>query len=162
MRRVQRHRALRDSFETIRAAHDKFIHRILLDCLTYNKLTWYPHPHVISVRLRACCVCVCVCARGNAHVVCVCMCARKSGLLCLCCSIATYAPSAQTRRTTVNTILRIALKFARRMCQSEEVEKGVIQVVCVCLLCVRMCKCVCVCICVCVFVCVCVRADPEI
>jgi hypothetical protein len=45
------------------------VERILLDCLTYNKLTW----------------------------------------------------------TTVNTLLRIALKFARRMCQAEEVEKGVVQ-----------------------------------
>jgi len=58
-----------DSFETIRVAHAKFVDRILLDCLTYNKLTW----------------------------------------------------------TTVNTLLRIALKFARRMCQFEEVERGEIQ-----------------------------------
>ena len=58
-----------DSFETIRVAHAKFVDHILLDCLTYNKLTW----------------------------------------------------------TTVNTLLRIALKFARRMCQFEEVEHGEIQ-----------------------------------
>jgi hypothetical protein len=33
-----------DSFEDIRVAHTKFLEHILLDCLTYNKLTWTTVP----------------------------------------------------------------------------------------------------------------------
>ena len=80
-----------DSFETIRSAHSRFVDRILLDCLTYNKLTWTtvntllrialtfarrmcvdcahaPHPACVHFGSRVCvCVCVCVFAYTHTH-----------------------------------------------------------------------------------------------
>jgi len=58
-----------DSFEDIRVAHTKFLEHILLDCLTYNKLTWttvpeHTHTHTHTHTLH---VMQCLCAAMAAH-----------------------------------------------------------------------------------------------